>query len=103
MRFPAPNCLIIGLCVLSGFGLDVVNSQETPRGNLTIARIKYGGGGDWYNDPSAIPNLLEFIEREAGLSVADDEVKIALTDEKLFPIPYCISRDMVESDLLKLR
>ncbi len=28
---------------------------------LVIARLKYQGGGDWYNDPSAEINLLKFI------------------------------------------
>ena len=32
--------------------------------DFTITRLKYGGGGDWYSDPSSIPNLLEFIENE---------------------------------------
>ena len=26
-------------------------------GRLTLARMKYDGGGDWYNDPEAFPNL----------------------------------------------
>lgn len=30
---------------------------------LVIARLKYSGGGDWYNDPSAEVNLLKFISK----------------------------------------
>ncbi len=30
---------------------------------LVIARLKYSGGGDWYNDPSAEVNLLRFISK----------------------------------------
>jgi hypothetical protein len=30
---------------------------------LIIARLKYSGGGDWYNDPSAEVNLLRFISQ----------------------------------------
>ena len=78
---------VVSLFIICGFSLDAAHSQEASTGNLTIARVKYGGGGDWYNDPSAVPNLLEFLERETGLSVADDEAKIALTDEKLFSYP----------------
>ena len=34
---------------------------------LTIARLQYDGGGDWYANPSSLPNLLEAIrERIAG-------------------------------------
>jgi hypothetical protein len=31
---------------------------------LVIARLKYSGGGDWYNDPSAEVNLLRFISQK---------------------------------------
>ena len=33
-------------------------------GKFTIARLKYGGGGDWYSDPSSLPNLLKFINEK---------------------------------------
>ena len=54
---------------------------------LTIARLKYEGGGDWYNDPSAIPNLLEFINYQTGVLVENREAKLDLGDEKLFSYP----------------
>ena len=28
-----------------------------------IARIQYGGGGDWYCDPSSLPNLLNYLNK----------------------------------------
>ena len=62
-------------------------AQNINEGRLTIARVKYSGGGDWYNDPSAVPNLLSFIEKETGIFVRKDEVKISLSDEKLFSFP----------------
>ncbi len=62
-------------------------AQNINEGRLTIARLKYSGGGDWYNDPSAVPNLLSYIEKETGIFVRNDEVKISLSDEKLFSFP----------------
>jgi len=32
---------------------NIILGQE-----FSIARVNYGGGGDWYCDPSSIPNLL---------------------------------------------
>ncbi|MBP2673000.1 MAG: hypothetical protein H6Q85_3066, partial [candidate division NC10 bacterium] len=29
---------------------------------LSLPRVKYAGGGDWYNDPSAEVNLLLFVK-----------------------------------------
>ena len=36
--------------------MSILSAQK-----FTIARIHYSGGGDWYSDPSSLPNLLEFI------------------------------------------
>lgn len=63
-------------------------AQERPAAaELTIARLKYGGGGDWYNDPSIIPNLLAFIRDHAAVSTAADEARVGLMDEELFSYP----------------
>lgn len=35
--------------------------------NLEIGRVKYKGGGDWYNDPSAEVNLLTFVEDNTNI------------------------------------
>ena len=52
--------------------------------SLTIARVKYRGGGDWYNDPSAVPNLCRYLETHTGVDVSGEEARISLTDETLF-------------------
>ena len=36
---------------------------------LTIARLQYGGGGDWYANPSSLPNLLAAIAERTTLKV----------------------------------
>ena len=51
---------------------------------FTIARIHYGGGGDWYGDPSSLPNLLEFISEKTSIIVEPSEYRIKLTDPELF-------------------
>ena len=51
---------------------------------FSIARIHYGGGGDWYSDPSSIPNLLNFIRSNTSISTRSDEVRIKLTDKNIF-------------------
>ncbi|HMI58417.1 MAG TPA: hypothetical protein VK511_10230, partial [Gemmatimonadaceae bacterium] len=39
--------------------------ERTPR--MTIARLQYDGGGDWYANPSSIPNLLAAIAARTTL------------------------------------
>jgi hypothetical protein len=55
---------------------------------FTIARVQYDGGGDWYSDPSSLPNLLRFVARETGIEVTATERRVRLTDEDLFAYPY---------------
>ncbi|HNW59247.1 MAG TPA: DUF4159 domain-containing protein [bacterium] len=55
--------------------------------DFTIARLKYSGGGDWYNDPSILPNMLAFLGAHSTLAVAAEEVRLSLMDEELFAHP----------------
>ena len=65
------------------------NSQETPEGmQFTIARIKYDGGGDWYCDPSSLPNLLEYSGQNAPLETQLDEKQVSISDEDFYSYPY---------------
>ncbi|KPK63140.1 hypothetical protein AMJ83_08235 [candidate division WOR_3 bacterium SM23_42] len=56
--------------------------------DFTIARLKYGGGGDWYGDPSSLTNLLTAISERTNIRAAPREVVVEITDPKLFEHPY---------------
>jgi hypothetical protein len=53
-------------------------------GRFTIARLKYDGGGDWYSDPSALPNLMRFASQATGVPMAEKEAVVAPEDPELF-------------------
>jgi hypothetical protein len=55
---------------------------------LTIARLRYEGGGDWYANPSSLPNLLAAIRDRTGLAVAGREATVSLLDPRLSDHPY---------------
>ena len=55
---------------------------------MTIARLHYDGGGDWYANPSSVPNLLAAIRARTGLPVAARERVVRLTDAGLWEVPY---------------
>ncbi len=55
---------------------------------VRIARIKYGGGGDWYADPSSIPNWLREFERRTGIKTSREEKVVSLTDANLRAYPF---------------
>jgi len=55
---------------------------------MTIGRLHYEGGGDWYANPSSLPNLLAAIRTRTGLSVGSDEKVVTLSDDELWNVPY---------------
>ncbi len=55
---------------------------------MTIGRLHYDGGGDWYANPSSLPNLLEAIRTRTRLRVAPQERVVTLRDDDLWNLPY---------------
>lgn len=53
-----------------------------------IARLKYNGGGDWYNDPTSEVNLLKYISKEIGLKTKPEYVFVDVGSEKIFSFPF---------------
>ncbi|MBX2898728.1 MAG: DUF4159 domain-containing protein [Cyclobacteriaceae bacterium] len=55
---------------------------------LKIAKLKYNGGGDWYANKTALPNLINFSNKELGMTLsAEDQVaEVGSTD--LYNYPY---------------
>ena len=66
--------------------IPLSGAGRAPR--LTIARLQYDGGGDWYANPSSIPNLLEAIRERTSLPVERTEARVTLMDEKLWDYPF---------------
>lgn len=67
---------------------DLAVAQAAPEQSaLTLARVKYHGGGDWYNDPSIIPNLLAFVRQRTTIRTATDERHVELLGDDLFSYP----------------
>lgn len=55
---------------------------------FTIARLKYGGGGDWYSNPSSLPNLLREIRQRTTIHTKENEARVSIMDEDLFNYPF---------------
>jgi len=60
----------------------------SPTEVLTIGRLHYDGGGDWYGNPSSLPNLLTAIREQTAFRVADREVTVTLDSPALWDVPY---------------
>lgn len=76
---------IIVYCII--VNVTGLQSQESALTSFMIARVKYQGGGDWYNNPSVIPNLARYIKQHTLTDIAEQEAQVSLTDESLFSYP----------------
>ena len=68
------------------FPLGLTGARPVSR--LTIARLQYEGGGDWYANPSSLPNLLAAIRERTSLPVEKMEARVTLMDDKLWDYPF---------------
>jgi hypothetical protein len=85
--------LLGGVLVLAAIpiALAAAVGPQRPAGpatGLTIGRLHYDGGGDWYANPSSLPNLLAAIRKRTALAVAAEERVVTLADDELWNVPY---------------
>src|SRR6476660_9077473 len=78
--------LVQPLALLALAMLPLAAARRAPR--LTIARLQYDGGGDWYANPSSLPNLLAAIRERTSLPVEKTEARVKLTDDQLWDYPF---------------
>jgi hypothetical protein len=75
---------------------------------IRLARLKYAGGGDWYNDPSSEVNLLKFVRENTTLQVDAQYEFVDIKSENLFTYPLIFmtghgSIEFSSEDAKKLR
>ena len=70
---------LLSLCVLLIF--QTSNSQE-------IAVLQYGGGGDWYGNPTALPNLARFCNQELNTTLSTKPEVVKPNSVDLFNYPF---------------
>ena len=78
------------ICALAGIAALVPPPAPAQQGvpTLTIGRLHYDGGGDWYANPSSLPNLLSAIRTRTLLRVRDREQVVTLTSPDLWDVPF---------------
>ena len=54
---------------------------------LTIPRLRYSGGGDWYSDPTSMLNLMRQAKKRLNIPTQVDDVVVSISDTDLFKYP----------------
>lgn len=60
-------------------------SQET---KTKIALLKYKGGGDWYANPTSLPNLIKFCNANLNTDLAREPATVEPGSRDIFNYPY---------------
>nr|BCX00370.1 MAG: hypothetical protein KatS3mg041_0416 [Bacteroidota bacterium] len=76
------------LLLLACFLVLSAQTSFAQEGGIRLARLKYGGGGDWYNDPSALPNLIRFAREHTLLDLHPRPEVIEASSDNLFSYPW---------------
>lgn len=79
------SAVFAALLLLIAGGVAAVRGQlREPPAAFTIAQLHYGGGGDWYANPSGLPNLLRFLRENTDMLVAGQPGRVQIMDTELF-------------------
>ncbi len=60
---------------------------QSAESSIKLARVKYSGGGDWYNDPSSEINLLRYVKANTEIEVFPKYEYVDLASDNLFLYP----------------
>ena len=55
---------------------------------IKLAKLKYSGGGDWYANKTALPNLIEFCNKNLNMNISPSEEVVEIGSSELFLYPY---------------
>ena len=58
-----------------------------PAGSVQIALLKYNGGGDWYANPTSLPNLISFCNTNIGTAINPDPATVEVGSPEIFNYP----------------
>lgn len=94
------KCLVVVLMVLACF---CATAQQTQ-----IALLKYRGGGDWYANPTSLPNLVKFCNQELKTDLNYDVATVDVGSPDIFNYPFVhmtghgnVSFDKAEAENLR--
>lgn len=66
----------------------LIASNLSAQGSYKLAVLKYSGGGDWYSNPTSVPNLVKFCNAQLGMGISTDVPTVDVGSNELFNYPF---------------
>jgi len=60
----------------------------TAQQSLKIGLLKYKGGGDWYANPTSLPNLIKFCNQNLKTKLQLSDATVEVGSEEIFEFPF---------------
>jgi len=73
--------IILGLLI----SINIALAQET---TVKLGLLKYNGGGDWYANPTSLPNLIKFCNNNLFTNIAKEPQTVELSSLDLYEFPF---------------
>ena len=67
--------------------LSLIGSKSWSQGTYQLAVLKYSGGGDYYANPTALPNLIEFCNQNLGTNISTDVPYVEVGSQDIYQYP----------------
>ena len=78
------NLKFLLLLVVIKFNLYANGQSST----YQIALAKYNGGGDWYANPTALPNLIQFCNENLNTNIQEQPAEVEIGNNEIFNYPF---------------
>ena len=77
------NKLFLGLVIVCFYcGISLCEAQP-----VRIGLLKYNGGGDWYANPTSLPNLIDFCNKNIKTNINPEPVTVEVGSPEIFDLP----------------
>jgi len=74
--------------IINIFLLLIVLSSFAQNTSVKIALVKYKGGGDWYANPTSLPNLIKFCNKNLETNINPEPVTVEIGSPEIFNYPF---------------
>jgi len=80
---------ILGVLLISIAALSFEwSSNKAEEASYQIAVLKYNGGGDWYSNPTSLPNLVKYCNQNLNMNIDEDIANVDVGSLDIFNFPF---------------
>lgn len=74
--------------ILFIISLLILFNEGYSQNSYKIALLKYNGGGDWYANPTSLPNLIDFCNKNLKTAISNEPVTVEAGSSEIFNYPF---------------